>query len=215
MKLEYFGHSFWKVSSAQAAVVIDPYDNIGYPLPKDLRADAVCVSHDHHDHNNVSLIKGNPEVLSKPGVYERQGFSAELISVFHDAELGTKRGRNNLIKLTMDGLQLVHCGDLGHLPGAGVLEKLGKPDLLLVPVGEIYTLALEDIRQLITALQPVLVFPMHYSTPALSFRLGALEAFTRLYDNVIRYKSNRLEITSELLATPHTVILDWAVREME
>lgn len=209
MKLQYFGHSMWKVSTSEVTIVIDPFDNIGYPLPNDLKADVVCISHDHHDHNNVAIVRGNPEVISKPGQYEKPYFRAEFIPVYHDQEAGIKRGRNNLIKLTLDGMTLVHCGDLGHLPSPEILAKIDKPDLLLIPVGEIYTLALEDARNLIEHIRPQLVFPMHYSTPALSFRLGSIDAFTRMYDNVLKYNSNELEITPDLLTAPKTIILNW------
>jgi L-ascorbate metabolism protein UlaG (beta-lactamase superfamily) len=210
MILQYYGHSFWKITTGDTAIVIDPFDNIGYPLPQNLQAEFVFVSHDHHDHNNVSLVRGKPELIRKPGSYERKTFKAELIPVYHDDEYGSKRGRNNLIKISLEGITLVHCGDLGHLPGPDVLDRIAHPDLLLVPVGEIYTLALEDVDRLISHLQPKLVFPMHYGTPALSFRLGSLDAFTRNASSVIRHDSNQINITPELLNTPATIVLNWA-----
>jgi len=210
MILEYFGHSFWKLTAGDTAIVIDPFDNIGYPLPQNLQAGFVLVSHDHHDHNNAALVKGKPEVIKKPGKYDREAFSAELIAVYHDAEYGSKRGRNNLIRITLEGITVVHSGDLGHLPNPDILDRIIHPDLLLVPVGEIYTLSLEDVDKLIAYLQPKLIFPMHYSTPALSFRLGSLEAFTRNAPAVVRHDSSSINITPDLLNSPGTIVLNWA-----
>ncbi len=213
MQLEYFGHSFWKVSGGGVTVAIDPFDDIGYPLPRDLEAQYVCVSHEHHDHNNVALIRGKPVVIREAGAHAHPRLEAELIPVFHDASRGSQRGKNNLIKLKLEGLTLVHCGDLGHLPEAAVLRKIARPDLLLIPVGEIYTLSLTDAWNLIDEIRPRLLFPMHYNTDAVNFRLGGLDAFLKRAEQVIRPETNRIEITPALLEAGGTVVLNWAAKE--
>ena len=59
MKIQYLGHSCFKLTESTGTTVItDPYGGIGYELPKGLKADAVTVSHDHFDHNNVKAIGG-------------------------------------------------------------------------------------------------------------------------------------------------------------
>jgi L-ascorbate metabolism protein UlaG (beta-lactamase superfamily) len=213
MKLQYFGHSFWKISTDKCSVVIDPFDNIGYPMPVDLTADYVIISHEHHDHNNVALIKGNPTVIRTPGCHQTPFFTAELLPVFHDQNKGAKRGTNNIIKLSLDGLTLVHCGDLGHLPNQEILQKINQPGLLLIPVGEIYTLPLSDAWQMIDAIQPRLLFPMHYNTPAVGFKLGELDKFTVNAGHVIHPGTNILEITPDLLSAPCTIIMNWTSKD--
>jgi L-ascorbate metabolism protein UlaG (beta-lactamase superfamily) len=209
MKLQYFGHSFWCIYTSEVSIVIDPFDNIGYPMPENLSADYVIVSHEHHDHNNVSLIKGAPHVIRTSGLHQFKGGSAELISVYHDAEMGAKRGNNNIIRLNIDGYTLVHCGDLGHLPSQNVLQKINEPDMLLIPVGEVYTLSLQQVTAMIKAIRPRLIFPMHYQTQPLSFKLGTLEEFTSDANDVVRNNSNIIEITPELLSAEKTIIMDW------
>jgi L-ascorbate metabolism protein UlaG (beta-lactamase superfamily) len=209
MKLQYFGHSFWKVETPEVAIVIDPFDNIGYPLPKDIISDYVFISHEHHDHNNTSLVKGNPVIVRKPGFHELKNLKAELIQVFHDEEHGSQRGRNNIIKLQLEGLTVVHCGDLGHLPSEDVRKKFSHPDILMIPVGEVYTLSIDEARTLIDSIQPKLVFPMHYYTPVLSFRLGRLENFLKESDDVYYHTSSILEISEVLLSSPRYVIMKW------
>jgi len=76
MKVQYFGHSFWKVFTDSCSVVFDPFENIGYPMPKGLTADYVIISHEHHDHNNPSLIGGHPQILRKAGLYSGAGMKA-------------------------------------------------------------------------------------------------------------------------------------------
>lgn len=212
-KLEYFGHSMWRIVASGFSIVIDPFDNIGYPMPENLTAQYVIISHEHHDHNNIALVKGNPEVIRTSGLHQNKDFTAELISVFHDNISGTQRGKNNLIKLQIDGLTLVHCGDLGHLPSEEIRLKVDKPDLLLIPVGEVYTLALTEAWKFIKAIQPKLILPMHYSTENLGFKLGKLDNFIRNSEHVIYHDSNTLELTPAVLSQPGTIILNWAKKE--
>ena len=74
MKIQYLGHSCFKLTESTGTTVItDPYGRIGYELPKGLKADAVTVSHDHFDHNNVKAIGGRPLLIDKEGFYELPG----------------------------------------------------------------------------------------------------------------------------------------------
>ncbi len=212
MKLEYYGHSFWRLVTDNLKVVIDPFDDIGYPIPHNLEADYVIISHEHHDHNNIAILKGNPLIIKTPGVYSYPNLIATLISVFHDDKDGARRGKNNIIRLEIDGLTLVHCGDLGHIPEQKIIEQLYQPDMLLVPVGEIFTLTLPEVETLINKLNPKLVFPMHYQTSALGFKLGSPESFLQGKSHIIRHNTNTLEITQDLLSQRNNIIMNWAVK---
>jgi len=209
MKLEYFGHSFWKITSGATRIVIDPFDDIGYPMPTNLAADYILISHEHHDHNNIGLIMGNPIVIRESGLHQYPGLKIELISVFHDNALGTKRGRNNIIKLEADGVTLVHCGDLGHVPDEATLKSIHNPDILLIPVGELYTLSLDEVWETIKLINPGLIFPMHYRTSALSFNLGELDTFLQGASNVLQHPTNALDVTADLLAEYRTIVMNW------
>ena len=73
MEITWYGHACFRLRDKGAIVVTDPYDpSIGYSLPK-VRADIVTVSHNHADHNYVSVIKGAPKVVDGPGEYEIKG----------------------------------------------------------------------------------------------------------------------------------------------
>lgn len=69
ISIRYFGQSFFVVTSADGLrIVIDPFSNIGYAMPT-VEADVVLVTHEHGDHNNVGLTRGNPRVFrGKPNV---------------------------------------------------------------------------------------------------------------------------------------------------
>ncbi|MFO7659489.1 MAG: MBL fold metallo-hydrolase [Candidatus Cloacimonadaceae bacterium] len=213
MQLEYYGHSMWRIAASGFSVVLDPFDNIGYPMPQNLAAEYVIISHEHHDHNNVDLVKGNPEVIRTSGLHQNKDFRAELIPVFHDYSAGAKRGKNHLIRLEIENLTLLHCGDLGHLPSQEVLAKIDQPDILMIPVGEVYTLDLSDAWTLIKTIKPKLILPMHYKTEKLTFGLGSLESFTRQAEQVELHDSNKLDITPDLLTGGRIIVVNWAAKE--
>ena len=57
-------------------IVTDPYDaSCGYPVTAN-PADVVLVSHQHHDHNAVETIPGNPRVIDRAGDFDLGGGAA-------------------------------------------------------------------------------------------------------------------------------------------
>jgi L-ascorbate metabolism protein UlaG (beta-lactamase superfamily) len=207
MKLQYFGHSMWKIGTEEFSVVIGPFDDIVYPMPVDLTADVVVISHEHHDHNNDRLVQGNPMIIRKAGLHQIGNLRIELIPSFHDEQGGSRRGLNHLILLEADGLKLLHCGDLGHLPEEKILSHIGRPDLLLIPVGEVYTLPLQSVLAVVKALKPTLVFPMHYKTLAIGFKLGEPDAFLKHTPGYTEHQESRIEIDSALLSCQRTIVM--------
>ena len=97
MKISWLGHSCFKIEDdAGKVVVTDPFDeSVGYPLPK-IRADVVVVSHDHHDHNNVKVVGGDPAVVRGSGKKTAAGIEFEGIATYHDEKKGKLRGKNTI-----------------------------------------------------------------------------------------------------------------------
>ena len=95
MKIKWLGHaSFLVTSESGVRIVIDPYasdEKLRYGEIKET-ADAVTVSHDHFDHNNVGAVKGNPRVIRT--TTEFKGIKFRAIPAYHDEEAGKKRGRS-------------------------------------------------------------------------------------------------------------------------
>jgi hypothetical protein len=103
----------------------------------------------------------------------------------------------------------LHCGDLGHLPAPEICQLVIKPDLLFIPVGEIYTLSLKDAWKFIEQISPTLILPMHYNTIALRFNLGELDTFIGNAQNVIRYNTNSFVVTEQLLSAQRIIVPNW------
>ena len=57
-QLLYQGHGSYRIRGANGVVVyVDPYMGEGY----DIKADIVLVTHEHHDHNKLSLVSLKPD----------------------------------------------------------------------------------------------------------------------------------------------------------
>ncbi len=164
-------------------IVTDPYDaSCGYPVT-DVTADVVLVSHGHHDHSAVSTVKGNFRVIDAEGVYDLgDGVQVKAVTADHDDEGGAKRGRTLLFDLSAEGLHVAHLGDLGHLPTQEQCEALGRPDVLMLPVGGFYTIDAPAARQTARLLRARVILPMHYRTRAnADWPIAPVADFTRLY----------------------------------
>ena len=164
MLITYYGHSLFQLETAEGHVIVmDPYDaSVGYPMGR-LQGDVVTVSHEHHDHNNLSLVGGEPAVLRGEGKFEPlPGLRVTGYASFHDDQQGTKRGLNTIFAVEADGLRVLHLGDLGHLLPPEECGRIGRADVLLVPVGGFYTIDAAQAEKLRNDLGARITIPMHY-----------------------------------------------------
>src|SRR5437660_12815696 len=78
---------------------------------------------------------------------------------------GMSRGKNTIFILEVDGLKIVFLGDLGHLLSEDQVKQIGPGDVLMVPIGGVYTLNGTRAKEVVAQLQPKrYVLPMHYRT---------------------------------------------------
>lgn len=183
MLLEYLGHACFRLVTEKGTVIVtDPYGKF-YSYPeRQIRADVCTISHGHHDHNGVESITGHPQIIEKAGKFRpADDVTITAVLTWHDGENGALRGSNLVFIFEIEGMRIVHCGDLGHVPDAAQAKEIGKPDLLLLPVGGFYTIDPKQALQTMELLCPVLTIPMHYRT---SFNedmpIEPLESFLRL-----------------------------------
>ena len=173
-------------------IVTDPYDaSCGYPVTAN-PADVVLVSHQHHDHNAVETIPGNPRV----------------IEAYHDEQQGKLRGKTLLFCLKAEGLTVMHLGDLGHMLTTEQRLLLGSADIVMLPVGGYYTMDAPMAKQVADVLHARVILPMHYKTAAnASWPIAPVTDFLRLYPE----KAEELPLlrvsAGDLSCQPHLVVL--------
>jgi L-ascorbate metabolism protein UlaG (beta-lactamase superfamily) len=177
MEVAFLGHSSFRIRTPQGFLVTDPFDPKMVGLKySGVEADIVTVSHDHLDHNQYQLVKGVKRVVAGPGEYEIAGVSIIGIPSFHDDKKGETRGKNTIYIIEAEGLRLCHLGDLGHGLSQTQVEEVGQVDVLMVPVGGVYTIGPKEASQVVIDIEPKIVIPMHYATPGLN-----PEVFSKLF----------------------------------
>lgn len=212
MKIKWYGHSCFKLTSENGvSIVTDPCDPpTGYEL-KNISSEIITVSHDHHDHNYTKAVPGNPTVINTVGEHEVCGIRIRGIKSFHDECRGKKRGENIVFKYKIDGLNIVHMGDIGDISEQSLIDEIGETDVLLVPIGGIYTIDAAQARQLANKLHAKAVIPMHYKTASLAFELGDLDTFVDHAVDCSIHRLNQSEavIEKDFLGSDRILILSY------
>jgi L-ascorbate metabolism protein UlaG (beta-lactamase superfamily) len=214
MKINYLAHaSFMITSQGNIKIITDPYtpgNNLRYSQINE-SADIVSVSHGHGDHNNYSAIKGDPVVLKETGSNVIKGIEVRGISSFHDKNQGNQRGKNLIFCFKVDGLNIVHLGDLGYVLSPDELSKIGHVNILLIPVGGVFTIDANEASALIQLIKPNVVIPMHFKTPKTDFP-NTIDDFLKGKNKVRKTNSSMVEFTTQTLPKePEIVVLQPAM----
>jgi L-ascorbate metabolism protein UlaG (beta-lactamase superfamily) len=215
MDIIYLGHSAFKLKGKDATVVTDPFEKkaVGFSMPS-VSADVVCVSHGHADHNAVSLVTGTarrevPYVITAPGEYEVNDVGVFGWGSFHDSKGGAERGKNVIYSILVDGVRVVHLGDLGSEITDDLIEGLGTVDVLLIPVGGGYTIGAKVAAEVIEQLSPSIVIPMHFKTPQHNetFKdLDGVDAFLKVMGVADLQPVDKLKVTEDSLPEETQVV---------
>ena len=191
MTLTWLGHSCFLAEQDGYRILLDPYTSVeGYPPLAETAARAavqtarsrrksegfrtlalhnrismdqeaylqvhkILCSHSHFDHNAVEQAETVPFDGPCP-------FTIRTVETFHDGQGGALRGTNTVHILSAGGFTIAHLGDLGHQLLAEQAEAIGPLDLLLIPVGGVYTVDAAEAQAVCEALKPACVIPMHY-----------------------------------------------------
>ncbi len=188
-------------------IVTDPYDaKVGYPLP-DVEADIVTVSHEHYDHNNISAVKGNYQIVNKEGSNSFNGLKISGIKTYHDDAQGKERGGNIVFSIEGEGIKVVHMGDYGESELRREVKAFIKDaDVLCIPVGGTYTIDSYQAASIVKDIRPKITIPMHYQTRHLSFPLSSVDDFIKLLPFEVKRISGEVELKDNDLPS-ETVIL--------
>ncbi len=200
MELTYLGHACFKLKTwDDTTLIIDPYTPGGSvkhrPIPDPV--DAVAISHVHPGHSGVRFLAGSPQLFQQSGYQGTMELTA--IPTFHDTKGGRKWGPNTAWRIRVDGISLVHLGDMGHMPSNEQLVEMVPADVLLCPVGGGHSLDHEQATSIVKIINPLVVIPMHYWTPLIGRRLGRLERFLAGRPNIVPFEGSSVEITPDSL----------------
>ncbi len=223
-QLQWLGHAGFLLTSSQGTrILIDPPSaGTGYAIAPIADVDAVLVTHEHFDHNDVGLATGSPLILrglTSDGwntidqmVKDVRIYSVSPASpVYHDNQQGAQRGRNTIFILEVDGLRLAHFGDQGHVLTPEIIQAIGAVDVVLIPVGGYYTIDATEATQVVGQLNPLVVIPMHYKTPTMRADWPGVGVEPFLEDKTVERPNSTVIMLSQptLPAQTTVVVLDY------
>jgi L-ascorbate metabolism protein UlaG (beta-lactamase superfamily) len=171
VRLEWLGHSsFLLTSPTGVRILTDPH---GFYTPREA-PEAVTVSNLHVTHSDVRGLPGNPRLLW--GLTREQGWNSLAlmigdIGVFNVPSYASRVNpeqspiQNSMFIFRTGGLCIAHLGNLRHPLIPQQLQRLGRPDVALVPADGSWTLTFDDVLTVIEQLRPALVMPIHIDVP--------------------------------------------------
>lgn len=181
MEITWYGHSCFRLTERNlATVVCDPYDHkhVGYEALK-LKGDIVTVSHDSPSHNYIQAVKGEPRIIDGAGEFEIGGVFITGVQTNGHSKKDEGEPVNTLYLFDYNGITVLHLGDLNRVPSQAEVEDLGPVHIVLAPVGGVGCLNAAKAAEVVSLLEPNIVIPMHYSTPASTIKMDSLQKFLK------------------------------------
>ncbi len=193
LKVIFHGHACFALEADGRRVVIDPFLTgnpvADIPVARLPKVDAVLLSHGHGDHlgdaipiaqRDGATIVATAELarfcgqrgasvhaMHIGGAHEFPFGRVKLVPAFHGGAVeGDTTGQFTTnpcgLVLTMGGKSAYHCGDTALTLEMQLLA--GRVDVMLVPIGDNYTMGIEDAVRAVELVGPGTVIPMHYNT---------------------------------------------------
>ncbi len=169
VRLTYVGHATFLIESPQLVRIATDYNDYVRPpvLP-----DIVTMNHAHDTHYTDTpdpaikyVLRGWGPSPNEPAIWDVKYRDVRVRNVptnIRNGEGGTERYGNSIFIFEIANLCIVHLGHLHHTLTQAQLNEIGRPDVVMAPVDGGYTLDLDGMMEVLTALKPQMIIPMHF-----------------------------------------------------
>lgn len=190
MELQFIGHSAFYLKTDNIGILIDPFisQNPVAKFDQSKKVDYIFVTHGHADHLGDAIPISQKTGALITTIYELANYcaqrsaktqgvniggeikfswgSARFFSATHSSSTpdGAYAGCPCSIMLTIGGVKIYHAGDTGLNREMKTIGELYAPDIVILPVGGIYTMEAKEASVAAEWLGAKRIIPMHYNS---------------------------------------------------
>jgi L-ascorbate metabolism protein UlaG (beta-lactamase superfamily) len=192
MKLRFLSHSAFLMTTAKGEkILIDPFldNNPLAPVKSDqISADYIIITHGHGDHVGDALKIADKEKTLFICVNELANYVAAKGYKAHNMHIGGAHqfpfgrvkftiahhgsmtsdnyyaGEASGVVLTIEGKSIYHTGDTGLFYDMKLIGEMTPLDYMLLPIGDNFTMGVDDAVKAVELANPQVAVPMHYNT---------------------------------------------------
>ena len=169
VRLTYIGHATFLIESPQLVRIATDYNDYVRPpvLP-----DIITMNHAHDTHYTDTpdpaikyVLRGWGPSPAEPAIWDLEYRDVRVRNVptnIRDGFGGTERYGNSIFIFEIAGLCIAHLGHLHHTLTQQQLNDVGRVDVVMAPVDGNLTLDLDGMIEVLTALKPQIIVPMHF-----------------------------------------------------
>ena len=175
MKLKWYAHASLMLEGDGVRIITDPYtpENSGFAIITDPADIVVRSSDDDSAHANADMITGHPEVVTATHILKTgamvKGIAFTAIPSTESMRHKLEPRDNGMYRFVLDGIEVLHFGDLGNALNDEQVEMMQGAELAIVPTGGPPTIELNDLFEALEILKPKVTIPMHHSLPGCKF----------------------------------------------
>jgi len=192
MKLRYFSHSGFQITTNDGQrILIDPFLDGNPTAPvkaSDIETDFILLTHGHGDHlgdtleiakrcNSLCVCENElANYLASKGLrvhnmhiggaHEFDFGKIKLTQALHGSTTPDNEchGSATGILISIDDMIIYHMGDTGLFSDLKLIGEMNTVELMLVPIGDNFTMGIEDAVKASEFVRPKMVIPIHYNT---------------------------------------------------
>ncbi len=219
MEITWLGETCVRLRGREGVVVTDAYRSVAGPTGRGLTADICTYSHAELAAPWTAPDRGAARLgesalgivpptslepaflIDAPGEYEVHEVLVTGVRTYRDDARGAERGVNTAFVYELDGLDVIHLGDVGHVLTEQMLGEVGSVQVALLPIGG--ALSAPRAVELVTGLGASLVVPLPMGDDASQ----ALERFLKEMSVTDPQPVPRLSVSISTVPQETTVVV--------